>query len=284
MKNSGKKRGAPETRSTQEPSTWYCRLRSDRLRPGNIETGERRIAPAGRPGHVDEIAYIDDNRSLYEKRSSAVPPDRRTATPTPEQRRGRGQHRHLRQGPDRYVVARGRDDARTFARAPNASTTRRSARRCVLHEPWSVVFAASSFPDRLQRLSTSREPATCGLTEPRPSEPIAVSLQQLTVPAPRLQLEHLALLAHHEPPRPIHRIEESHRASNGADDHPSHAEGVRVTPVRASRVEGNALGTKVASCRHDPRVDRVRHRVSLHRTAAPAPVAGRVPRRRRSTG
>src|SRR6266508_3836893 len=68
------------------------------------------------------------------------------------------------------------------------------------------------FLERLQRLSASRESADLRPHRAAPLEPVAVRPQRLTVPALRPQLEHLALLPHHEPPRSIHRIEESQRA------------------------------------------------------------------------
>src|SRR5712691_3375391 len=78
-----------------------------------------------------------------------------------------------------------------------------------------------NLPKRLQRLGASREPTNLWPCRAASLEPVAVRPQRLPVDALRLQLEHLALLPHHEPSSIDRRIEESQRTTSGGRDHPS---------------------------------------------------------------
>src|ERR1051326_6693771 len=62
-------------------------------------------------------------------------------------------------------------------------------------------------PQRLLRLCRSREPADLQPLRAAALEPVAVCPQRLPVRTLRLQLEHLAVLDHLEPPRSNNRTE-----------------------------------------------------------------------------
>jgi hypothetical protein len=87
--------------------------------------------------------------------------------------------------------------------------------------------------ESLQRVSASREPADLRSRRPASLEPVAVRPQRLPVDALRLQLEHLALLPHHEPSSIDRRIEESQRTTSGGRDHPSHRGVTSLAPYEA---------------------------------------------------
>ncbi len=76
----------------------------------------------------------------------------------------------------------------------------------------------------LQRLSATREPAHLQPRRAASLQPVAVRPQRLPIRAPRLQLEHLPLLDHLEPPR---STTDRGVSSREAGDHPSQWEGVR---------------------------------------------------------
>jgi hypothetical protein len=98
-------------------------------------------------------------------------------------------------------------------------------RRSSTARPESVEHLAQG----LLRLFSCREPAHLRTFRAAPLEPVAICPQRVTVRALRLQLEHLTVLDHHEPPRSNGWIEESRV------DHLSVREGVRAAPSLRSK-------------------------------------------------
>jgi hypothetical protein len=80
---------------------------------------------------------------------------------------------------------------------------------------------------RLLCLSATRDPADLWPRRAATLEPIPVRPKGLAVRAPRLQLEHLALLHHHRTSSIDNEIEESEPQRARPDDHLSQREGVR---------------------------------------------------------